>query len=84
MKVKVYRYNPETDDVPDLQEYDVESPGERDLIVLDVLERLADLHDPFSVFRCRAILNCVAFCPKKLNPRNTISQIQGLLLKKGS
>lgn len=47
-------------------------------------ERLADLDDPFSVFRCRAVLNCVSFCPKKLNPRNAISQIQGMLLKKGT
>lgn len=27
-------------------------------------ERLADLEDPFSVFRCRGIMNCVAVCPK--------------------
>src|SRR5690606_14556670 len=31
-------------------------------------ERLADLEDPFSVFRCRGIMNCVTFCPKGLNP----------------
>lgn len=47
-------------------------------------ERLADLDDAFSVFRCRAVLNCVAFCPKGLNPRNAISHIEGLLLKEGS
>ena len=47
-------------------------------------ERLADLDDPFSVFRCRAVLNCVAFCPKGLNPRNAISRIEGILLKEGS
>jgi succinate dehydrogenase / fumarate reductase, iron-sulfur subunit len=44
-------------------------------------ERLADLDDPFRLFRCRAIMNCVAFCPKKLNPRNAISRIQGMLMK---
>ncbi|MEQ8861259.1 MAG: succinate dehydrogenase iron-sulfur subunit [Pseudomonadales bacterium] len=47
-------------------------------------ERLADLDDPFSVFRCRAVLNCVAFCPKGLNPRNAISRIEGMLLQEGS
>ena len=29
---------------------------------------LADLEDPFSVFRCRGIMNCVNVCPKGLNP----------------
>lgn len=47
-------------------------------------ERLADLDDPFSVFRCRAILNCTAVCPKGLNPRRAISQIQGLLVREGT
>jgi succinate dehydrogenase iron-sulfur subunit len=47
-------------------------------------ERLSDLDDPFSVFRCRGVLNCVAFCPKGLNPRNAISHIQELLVKEGS
>lgn len=48
------------------------------------MERLADLDDPFSVFRCRGILNCVAYCPKGLNPRNAISKIQGLLVEEGT
>lgn len=47
-------------------------------------DRLADLDDPFSVFRCRGILNCVAYCPKGLNPRNAISRLQGLLIKEGT
>lgn len=47
-------------------------------------ERLADLDDPYSVFRCRGILNCVAYCPKQLNPRNAISKIEALLLKEGT
>lgn len=47
-------------------------------------ERLSELDDPFSVFRCRAILNCTAVCPKGLNPRHAISKIQGLLVKEGT
>lgn len=47
-------------------------------------ERLADLDDPYSVFRCRGVLNCTAFCPKGLNPRHAISQIEGLLVREGS
>src|SRR5579872_2791259 len=31
-------------------------------------QRLADLDDPFSVFRCHSIMNCVDVCPKGLNP----------------
>ena len=34
-------------------------------------ERLAELEDPFSVFRCRGIMNCVAVCPTgALLPKN--------------
>lgn len=47
-------------------------------------DRLADLDDPFSVFRCRGILNCTAVCPKGLNPRHAISKIQGLLVQEGT
>ena len=31
-------------------------------------ERLSNLEDPFSVFRCRGIMNCVNVCPRGLNP----------------
>lgn len=44
-------------------------------------ERLADLSDPFSVFRCRGIMNCVDVCPKGLNPTKAISEIKDLMLK---
>lgn len=45
-------------------------------------ERLDDLDDPFSVFRCRGIMNCVSVCPKGLNPTRAIGHIRNLLLKK--
>lgn len=44
-------------------------------------ERLAELADPFSVFRCRGIMNCVDACPKGLNPTKAISKIKDLMLK---
>ncbi|OGT45160.1 MAG: succinate dehydrogenase iron-sulfur subunit [Gammaproteobacteria bacterium RIFCSPHIGHO2_12_FULL_41_20] len=44
--------------------------------------RLADLTDPFSVFRCRGIMNCVDVCPKSLNPTKAINHIKELMLKK--
>ena len=46
-------------------------------------ERLADLEDPFSVFRCRGIMNCVAVCPKGLNPTRAIGHIRNMLLERG-
>ena len=48
------------------------------------VERLRDLEDPFSVFRCRGIMNCVNVCPKGLNPTRAIGKIRGLLVKQGT
>ena len=44
-------------------------------------ERLAELDDPFSVFRCRGIMNCVSVCPKGLNPTRAIGHIRQMLFK---
>ncbi len=38
--------------------------------------RLNKLQDPFSVFRCRTIMNCADVCPKGLNPTKAISEIR--------
>jgi succinate dehydrogenase / fumarate reductase iron-sulfur subunit len=43
--------------------------------------RLADLTDPFSLFRCRGIMNCVDVCPKGLNPTKAINHIKELMLE---
>ncbi|HET8904866.1 MAG TPA: succinate dehydrogenase iron-sulfur subunit [Saccharospirillum sp.] len=43
-------------------------------------DRLAELDDPFSVFRCRGIMNCVSVCPKGLNPTRAIGHIRSMLL----
>ena len=47
-------------------------------------ERLSKLDDPFSVFRCHGIQNCVAVCPKSLNPTQAIGHIRGMLLSSGT
>ena len=47
-------------------------------------ERLAELDDPFSVFRCRGIMNCVAVCPKGLNPTQAIGHIRKMLIQQGT
>ena len=44
-------------------------------------ERLTDLQDPFSVFRCHGIMNCVHVCPKGLNPTKAIGHIRSMLVK---
>jgi succinate dehydrogenase / fumarate reductase iron-sulfur subunit len=44
-------------------------------------ERLADLADPFSVFRCRGIMNCADVCPKGLNPLKAINHIKDMMLQ---
>ncbi|WP_341503988.1 succinate dehydrogenase iron-sulfur subunit [Gallaecimonas sp. GXIMD4217] len=45
-------------------------------------ERLSELDDAFSVFRCHGIMNCVAVCPKGLNPTKAIGNIKSMLLKR--
>ena len=44
-------------------------------------ERLNDLEDPFSLFRCRGIMNCVSVCPKGLNPTKAIGKLRSEMLK---
>ncbi|WP_299599114.1 succinate dehydrogenase iron-sulfur subunit [uncultured Microbulbifer sp.] len=43
-------------------------------------ERLSNLDDPFSVFRCHGIQNCVNVCPKGLNPTRAIGHIRNMLI----
>jgi len=45
-------------------------------------ERLGDLDDPYKLFRCHSIMNCVDVCPKGLNPTRAIGLIKALMLKK--
>lgn len=46
----------------------------------DTQERLSRLDDPFSLFRCRGIMNCVSVCPKGLNPTKAIGHLRNMLL----
>lgn len=47
-------------------------------------DRLSDLDDPFSVFRCHGIMNCVNVCPKGLNPTKAIGSIRSMLLQRAT
>jgi succinate dehydrogenase / fumarate reductase, iron-sulfur subunit len=38
------------------------------------------LKDPYSVFRCRTIMNCADVCPKGLNPSEAIAKIRREML----
>lgn len=44
-------------------------------------ERLEDLNDAYSLFRCRSIMNCADSCPKGLNPNKAISDIRAEMMK---
>ena len=45
-------------------------------------ERLDDLSDAYSVFRCHGIMNCVNVCPKGLNPTKAIGHIKSMLIQR--
>jgi succinate dehydrogenase / fumarate reductase iron-sulfur subunit len=45
-------------------------------------KRLRNLEDPFSVFRCRSIMNCGYVCPKGLNPTKAIAEIRKEMLQR--
>ncbi|KAM6434978.1 succinate dehydrogenase [ubiquinone] iron-sulfur subunit, mitochondrial [Liasis olivaceus] len=42
-------------------------------------ERLAQLQDPFSLYRCHTIMNCTQTCPKGLNPGKAIAEIKKMM-----
>ena len=45
-------------------------------------ERLDNLEDPYRLFRCHTIMNCVDVCPKGLNPTSAIGKIKTLMVKR--
>jgi succinate dehydrogenase / fumarate reductase iron-sulfur subunit len=45
-------------------------------------ERLENLQDPYSLFRCRNIQNCTSVCPKGLNPMHAIDEIRRKMVKR--
>lgn len=47
-----------------------------------VNERLDNLEDPYRLFRCHSIMNCVDVCPKGLNPTQAIGKIKTMLVKR--
>ena len=45
-------------------------------------ERLDNLEDPYRLFRCHTIMNCVDVCPKSLNPTKAIGKIKELMVRR--
>ena len=45
-------------------------------------ERLDNLEDPYRLFRCHTIMNCVDVCPKGLNPTEAIGKIKELMVRR--
>ena len=43
-------------------------------------ERLDNLEDPYRLFRCHTIMNCVDVCPKNLNPTKAIGKIKEMMV----
>jgi succinate dehydrogenase / fumarate reductase iron-sulfur subunit len=48
----------------------------------DLNGRLDNLEDPYRLFRCYAIMNCVDVCPKGLNPTRAIGNIKTMIVKR--
>ena len=45
-------------------------------------QRLDNQEDPYRLFRCHSIMNCVDVCPKGLNPTKAIGKIKDMLVKR--
>lgn len=43
--------------------------------------RLEELNDAYSLFRCRSVMSCADACPKSLNPTQAIANIRSEMLK---
>lgn len=48
----------------------------------DASARLDNLEDPYRLFRCHTIMNCVDVCPKGLNPTKAIGKIKELMVRR--
>jgi succinate dehydrogenase / fumarate reductase iron-sulfur subunit len=48
----------------------------------DTNARLDNLEDPYRLFRCHSIMNCVDVCPKGLNPTRAIGKIKDMMVRR--
>ena len=59
MQVSVYRYDPDKDNEPYLQDFNIEIPGGKDLMVLDLLALLKEKDE--SVTYRRSCRDCLLY-----------------------
>jgi succinate dehydrogenase / fumarate reductase iron-sulfur subunit len=45
-------------------------------------DRLDNLEDPFRLYRCHTIMNCVKACPKSLSPAKAIAELKKLMVQR--
>ena len=45
-------------------------------------DRLDDLEDPYRLYRCHTIMNCVQACPKGLSPAKAIAETKKMMLER--
>jgi len=50
----------------------------------DTASRLDNLEDPYRLFRCHTIMNCVDVCPKGLNPTRAIGKLKEMLVTRAA
>jgi len=50
----------------------------------DTAQRLDNLEDPYRLFPCHTIMNCVDVCPKGLNPARAIGKIKELMVRRAT
>jgi succinate dehydrogenase / fumarate reductase iron-sulfur subunit len=48
----------------------------------DTEARLRELDDPYRLFRCHTIMNCVEVCPKGLHPTRAIGLIKQMMVRR--
>ena len=76
LQVSLYRYNPEADEAPYMQDFSVDTGG-RDLMVLDVLELIKADHDGSVTYR-RSAGGCVWFRRSEYERQNGLACITPL------
>ena len=76
MLVSLYRYNPETDKKPYMQDYDINVPADKDLMVLDVLNLVKE-QDPSVSYRRSCREGVCGSCSFNISGQNTIACTKG-------
>ena len=72
LQVSIYRFNPETDATPQMQDYSIDTGG-KDLMVLDVLELIKAEHDSTVTYRRSCREGVCGSCAMNIDGVNTLA-----------